>query len=99
MGERALVVEDSEDDFAWTGLGSGPNEPPNIAFLADNRLTEETAFGLLHLFHHLRDAAFTEVYASHCRPNPRLLELLPGRGGGGGVSSSSRARSSQSATQ
>jgi len=40
-------------------------EHANICFVARNRMTEASAFGLLHLLHHLRDAGIRNVYMSY----------------------------------
>jgi len=59
------------------------NGHDNLYFFAANRLTEETAFGLLHLLHHLHETVFTYCY--NCvELNPRVLDLLPGDVGAGG---------------
>jgi len=50
-----------------------------LTFSAVNLLTPETAFGILHLLHHLRHASFRTIrcsWALHLL-NQRLLDLLP----------------------
>lgn len=54
-----------------------------ITFDAFNTMTEETAFGLLHLLHHLRDTAYH--YTDGGLLNGRLLDLLSGVDGDNGV--------------
>lgn len=92
VGECAIVVKGRENCVVWIELNEKDEcsilESMNLVFFAANRLTEETAFGLLHLFHHLRDTSFTEIYSTYCIPNPRLLDLLPcPRGKGNGKAS------------
>lgn len=85
IGELIFIDEDPTDNALISIFRQNRDEYFDddgvnvLSFFASNTMTEATAFGLLHMLHHLRDTAYR--YSNDCLLNERVLELLSGSGG------------------